>query len=542
MTWPQRDGWPLGMVAIVLAVAVPGCGGGTAPTPAPGLGGGTAVVAVMADVSTFNEYQSTGEVMETAVIDLLFPSLAHEQPDYEQHPPTFAPRLAERWERSPDGKVWTFLLRKDARWSDGTPVTAEDVRFTFRVQKSEEVGSPGLEIKDAIDNVEVVDPSTVRFHFTGVYPYQLMDANDGHIVPAHAWGQVPFARWQTEDFSSRLITSGPFRLASHTPQQTLILERDPDFWGRPRPNLERLVLRVIPDVTSQVNQLLAGQVDVVPVLPPREAGRVTQSGTARLVDLPSRLWGFLAWNNRHPLFRDARVRRALSEAINRQALVDSVYLGFARPAVGPVLSSFWAFNSSLKPLPFDPAAAARLLDEAGFKATGRNGRRERHGVPLAFDLLFPSTNTMRAQAAVLIQADLAKVGVEAHPTGVEFTALMARQESGDFAAVLSAWEEATKVDLVSCWVTPSEDAGSSNFFAYSNPEVDRLALAARDEPDFAMAKPLLDRAQELIVADAPVTFLYEARQLVGVSRRLENAQPSPAGVFFTVESWRLARP
>jgi peptide/nickel transport system substrate-binding protein len=497
------------------------------------------VVGLMADVSTFNEYQSTGEVMETAVIDLLFPSLAVEQPDYEQHPPSFVPRLAERWESSADGKELTFHLRRDARWSDGTPVTAEDVRFTFQVQKSEDVGSPGLEMKDAIKEVEVLDPATVRFHFSHAYPYQLMDANDGHVVPAHVWGKVPFADWQTTDFSGRLVTCGPFRLAGRTAQQTITLERDPTYWGRPRPHLDRLVLRVIPDVTGQVNQLLSGQLDVVPVLPPQEAERVRASATARLVDMPSRLWGFLAWNNRKAQFSDPRVRRALGEAINRLALVDTVYLGHARLAVGPVLSSFWAFDKNLEPLPFDPAAAARLLDEAGFAATGPGGCRQKSGKPLAFDLLYPAGNTIRAQAAVLIQADLARVGVTARPVAVEFAALQTRLESGLFEAALHAWEEPTKVDLTSCWVTPGKGGGSSNFFGYSNAEVDRLVRAARDESDLARARPLLDRAQELIAADAPVTFLYEARQLVGLSRRLEGAEPSPASVFFTVESWRL---
>jgi peptide/nickel transport system substrate-binding protein len=275
------------------------------------------IVATTADVTTFNEYQSTQETGELDTIDLLFPALMTEQPDYQLHPPSFAPRLATSWEFSSNNRTLTFHLRPDARWSDGVPVTADDVRFTFQAQKDARVGSLGMEMKDFIRDVEVVDPHTVRFNFTRVYPYQLMDANDGHIVPAHAWGKVPFEKWHTTDFEKILVTGGPFRLAAHTPQQTIILERDPGYWGSPRPNLDRLVLRVVPDMASQLEQLFAGQLNVVQAVSPQEADRVQANRDLNLVEFPSRMWGMVGWNNRLPMFADRRVRKALSLGINR---------------------------------------------------------------------------------------------------------------------------------------------------------------------------------------------------------------------------------
>ncbi len=535
--------WNLALAALVgLAVLPCGCREPsvaerqqpTAYGPQPG---GFVIVAIPADVATLNEYQRGADATELTVIDMLFPTLMQEQPDYHLHPPSFAPRLASSWEFSQDNRTLTFYLRRDAFWSDGVPVTAEDVRFAFELQKDPEVGWGGFEIKDFISTVDVVDPFTVRFHFTRVYPYQLMDANDGHIVPAHAWGKVPRASWGQTDFEERLVTSGPFRLASHTPQQTLILEREPSYWGRPRPYLDRVIFRVIPDVASQVNQLLAGQVHVVEMLPPRLAERVRSSRDVELVEVPSRSWGFVAWNNRHPLFTDRRVRRALTLGIDRKSAVDTVYFGFARLAVGPVLSSMWAFNRNLPILPYDPEQARALLREAGWEPSPRDGTLTKNGVPFAFDLLFPATNTIRQDLAVIIQADLAKLGIRVRPRPAEYTSLTARLDAGDYAACMSVWEEATKVDLASAWATPGPAQGSNNFVRYSNPEVDRLIAAARTESDVTRAKVIFDRIQELIVEDQPVTFLYEAPRLVGVSRSIHGADINAASVFFNIEEW-----
>jgi len=533
--------------AVALAAVLPllvavGCRreGAGKPAPPPAAGprqGGQVIVATFADVTTFNDYQSAGEVTESEIIDLLYPTLMVEQPDYRLHPPSFAPRLATSWEFSRDTLTLTFHLRPDARWSDGVPITAEDVRFTFKAQKDPRVGWTDMELKDFIEDVQVVDPLTVRFVFSRAYPYQLMDANDGHIVPSHAFGKIPFEHWRTADFEPGLVTGGPFRLAGHTSQQTIILERDPSFWDKPRPYLERLVFRVLPDLGSQLGQLLAGQVQMVPVVPPQEAARIESSPDLRLVEFPSRTYGLVLWNNRNPLFADRRVRRALSLAVNRKALVDTVFHGHARLCNGPVLSSMWAYNANLPQLPYDPKLAGELLARAGWRQAGGEGTLRRGGKSFAFDLLYPAGNTMRQQAALLIQADLARLGVQVRPVQVEFTSLIARLESGTFEGVIWAWTEATKVDLTALWATPGETEGTDNYLGYSNPELDRLIAAAREETDHTKAKALLDRAQELIVEDQPVTFLYEANQLVGVSRHLRGADINAASVYFNVAEW-----
>jgi peptide/nickel transport system substrate-binding protein len=526
---------PACWLALSLALLA-GCTRRPAALPAPG---GEVVVGILADISTFNEYQSLGDAYEMQVMDLLFPSLMVEQPDWEEHPPTFLPSLASRWDTSADGRVITFHLRSDARWSDGTPVTADDVRFTFDVQRDERISAPGLEIKRFIEAVDAVDPHTVRFSFSRVYPYQLMDANDGHIIPKHAWGGVPLDRWESTDFGAILVTSGPFRVASHARQQTLVLERDPSWWGAPRPFLDRLVFRVLPDSGGQLAQLLAGHLDLVEVVPPREAGRIAARPDLELLRLPGRNWGFVAWNNRRPAFADRDTRRALSLAINRAALVESVYHGFARVGRGPVLASMWAFNQELTPLPFAPAQARELLAKAGWRAGGADATLERGGRRFEFDLLIPAGNNLRRDMALLIQADLERIGVRCRPREVESAAMLALLDTGDFDAALTAYTEGTKVELAGVWATPSAEGGSYNVAGYSNPEVDRLIAEADAVADFRAAKPIFDRIQELIVADQPVTFLYESDKLVAVNRRIRGARINSSSVFFNADEWTV---
>jgi peptide/nickel transport system substrate-binding protein len=201
----------------------------------------------------------------------------------------------------------------------------------------------------------------------------------------------------------------------------------------------------------------------------------------------------------------------------------------------------WAFDRSLPQLPYDQAQAAALLAQAGWRDTNGDGILDRSDKVFAFDLLYPAANTLRRQMALLIQADLARLGIKVRPVQVEFTSLISRSEAGDFDAVLWVWEEATKIDLTSTWSTPSPGQGSNNFIGYSNPEVDRLIAVAREEPDYTRAKVLLDRIQEAIVADQPVTFLYEANRLVATSRRLEGADINAAGVFFNIDDWYWSR-
>jgi peptide/nickel transport system substrate-binding protein len=496
------------------------------------------VIGGLGDVMTWNPYLAEDQTT-VEILGLVYPSLAVEQADYQNHPPSFAPGLATRWEPSADRLELTFFLDPAARWSDGVPVTAEDVAFSFRAQVSPELGWIGSDAKGSIVDVTPIGTGAVRFRFDHAYPYQLMDANDGLIIPAHAWSSIPYAQWRDADWAGRVVSAGPFRKAAHRPQQELVLERNPDYWREGLPRLDRVVWRPMPSQSGLLVQLLSGGIDVVNGLDPADARRVAAEPRLRLTSFPDRGYSQVRWNLRRPFLADSRVRRALAMAIDRQAIIDVVHLGHARPSIGPVLSTMWAFNRALQPVPHDPAAARRLLAEAGWADSDSDGSIDHDGVELAFELLTNSENDLRQDICLLIEANLARVGVVARPRFVEWGTLLALEANGDFDAIVSGWIEPTLIDLEPLWHTAPPGEPTLNSVGYSNPEVDRLLERAVAATTFEEQKPLFDRIQELIVADQPYAFLAETERLVGASARLRGAVFNDASPYFNLEEWHV---
>jgi peptide/nickel transport system substrate-binding protein len=499
----------------------------------------TVIIGIQSDIQSWNPFLAEDATSEE-LLTLVYPSLAVEQIDYRQHPPSFAPSLAESWEFSEDGLSLTFKLRSDAVWSDGIPVTSGDLIFSWQAQTSEAIGWLWSDITDNIEMVEALDEHTVRYTFTHRYPYQLMDVNDGPIVPAHAWEEIPFEAWEDTDWSEHVVSAGPFVPVAHTPQQEIVFERNPSYFIPERPRLSRLVFRVVPAKSALFNQLLAGDIDLVDDIPPAEAARVQADPDLELRIFADRSYTHICWNLDNELFADPEVRRALGMAIDREALIDVVYSGFAQPSVGPVLSIMWAFNRDLEALPFDPPAAAELLAEAGWNDSDGDGTLDLDGREFEFEFLAPAESEVRQDIALMIERDLGHIGIKVVPRFIEFGAVQAALSEGDFDAFANRWIEPTQVDLEGIWRSAPADTPTFNFGRYSNPEVDRLLDEVAEAPDFATQKALLDRIQEIIVADQPYTFLVENVRLVGLDSRVQGADINDATIFFNIEEWYVA--
>ncbi|MES1211438.1 MAG: ABC transporter substrate-binding protein, partial [Acidobacteriota bacterium] len=213
---PARSAVLPALVLAALSLTMTGCRGNedksgeAAPTPAAEMKpqrGGTVVIAWSAAPTGVNELIVPNTAITTETVRQLFLHLVSELPDFEEHPPTMAPQLAESFEFSPDHKILTFHLRKDVVWSDGVPVTADDVRFTWQAHTHPDVAWNSAYMKEKIKDVEVVDPHTARFHFSEAYAKQILDVNEGVILPKHAWGQIPFPKWResSEWFLEHLV-------------------------------------------------------------------------------------------------------------------------------------------------------------------------------------------------------------------------------------------------------------------------------------------------------------------------------------------------
>ena len=547
-----RSARPLFAVLLVLfLLGSLGCKGkpeeGTAPTPAPQAGeprrGGTVVVGWTAAPTGVNQAITQNTAITTELIRQIFPQLMEERPEFEKHPPTFNPLIAKSYEWSPDRKVLTFHLREDAVWSDGVPITAEDVRFTWQAHVHPDTGWDSAVMKENITDVEVVNPKTVRFHFSRVYAKQIQDANEGGIMPKHAWGKLPFSKWRDSGdwFLQNLVVSGPFTVDSWDPQQQVVLVRNPRYFVKGRPYLDRVILRNIPDAASMMTQFLSGEVDFLPQVQPAEMERIQSDRKLALVDYWFRTYVFVCWNHRNPMFADTDVRRALTLGIDRQTIVDTLWPGdTGRVAVSPILQSVWAFDRSLGPLPYDPQESRRILESKGWKDTNGDGILDKGGKPFSFVLLSNAGNQQRNDAAVMIQQQLKQVGIQVEPRIVEFNSLVTDATSGTFDAMVFGFQMDTSLDLTQQYGTEYVEEG--NFGAYKNPEFDRLMVEAMSKPEIRDAKPILDRIQQILHRDQPVTLLWESKRLSAYNRRIHGARPNVLFSLYNLEDWWVDAP
>jgi peptide/nickel transport system substrate-binding protein len=501
--------------------------------------GGTVVTGWATEPAGVNELIAPSNVPTTELRNLLFLQLIQEQPDFERHPPTFAPELARSYEFSPDHKTLTFHLRDDVVWSDGVPVTAEDVRWTWQAQIHPDIAWDNSFMKAEITDVEVVGPHTVRFHFKRAYAKQLLDVNEAAIFPKHAWEKLPFAKWRqgSEWFKEHLVVSGPFTVAAWQPQQQVVLQRNERYFKKDYPRLDRLVWRVVPDQSALMTQLASGEIDFVAQVSSADATRIKADPDLELIPYWfARLTVGVGWNCVRQPFADPEVRRALTLAIDRQAIVDTLWKEYGKVAVSPISSQVWAHDRSLEPWPYDPDQAQRILAAKGWK--DGDGILERGGKPFSFEITSNAGNQQRNDAAVMIQEQLKRIGVDARPRVMEFNTMLAESDAGNFDATVVGLGLDTSLDLTGYFHSSSiGEAEAMNFMRYSNPEVDRLIELSLSKLDIAEARPQLERLQQILHRDQPITFLWESQRLSVVNRRVRDVRPNVLFSLFNVEEW-----
>ena len=557
-TMRSRAGFWLALSLLLFApLTTLGCGPGEDEAPASGAAtdddagepvrGGTLVVGSIADIEGVNETIVTSSRAFSNVGYQLFLHLLEEQPDFEEHPPTYAPSLAESYEWSDDHLKLTFRLRDDIVWSDGEPITAEDVRFTWQAQTHPDVAWNDAYLKDPIEDVEVVDPRTVVFHYNQVGPSQLADTVEGVILPKHAWGKLPFSEWRTSSdfFTENLVVSGPYTLESWTPQQEVVLVRN-DRYRSPDgnedlPYIDRVVFRMIPERSNQVAQLLAGTLHVVVQVPNPDLERVEQSDIAEIEAYYHRLYAHIAWNLESPLFEDRAVRQALTLAIDRQEIVDTLWGEYGRVSDSPVVQNVWAHDDSLEPWPYDPERAKELLAEAGWTDSDGDGVIDKDGRPFRFEMISNQGNDDRLNAMVMMKEHLRRVGIELEPRTMEFNAMYGKLFGRDFEAVLSAWGVPTTLGQRYAFHSASIEDGE-NFSSYRNPRVDALIEEMEKKPEIAEAEEILHEIQQLIHEDQPMTFLWESQRIIGHNHRLHGLNPNPLGTFWFLDHAWLEPP
>ncbi len=512
------------LLLLSLILACTACGSGTGepadsgdgPGTAP-VAGGTAVIGLISDVEAWNEILAR-QTSTLQVLRRIYLPLARE---VRLHDGTseFEPRLAKSWTHSEDGRAITFHLR-ETTWSDGTPITAEDVRFTWKAQTSPETAWANADVKKAIHDVTVEDDRTVTFHFDRVYPEAMADAVEGGILPKHVFGQVPWDQWRTYDWSKARVGSGPFLLERYEPGTEITLTRNPAFFRRDRPYLDRLVFRIIPDRGNLLLQMQAGAVDLVEGIPPSRADALRKTPQVQVFDLETSNYDYIGWNEARPPLDDPEIRRALTLAIDRQGIVEELLYGHGVVSAGPVPSAY-PVPVERNRWPYDPDEANRILERKGFDL--EDGVQVRNGAPFQIAMTTNAGNQVRKQVMARVQEQLGRIGVKVNLLPpMQMRAFVRKHMSGDFDAYVGGWAFSGKVEFHMLFGSDAFPPAGSNLVHYASAETDQALADLEAVHTFQEMAGPLHRLQERIHADQPYTFLYESWKLAGASARLHG--------------------
>jgi len=254
----------------------------------------------------------------------------------------------------------------------------------------------------------------------------------------------------------------------------------------------------------------------------------------------SGVYTYVGLNLKSPFFRDVRVRRALSYAMDRTAIVKGALLGMGEPAFGPYKPGTWQYSETLRPFPYDPDKALALLAEAGWRR-GKDGVLEKDGVPFAFTLLVNQGNDERIKVAVILQQMFRRIGVRISIRTVEWAAFIKEfVNTKKFDALILGWTISNDPDLYEVWHSSAISGHGLNFISYSNPEADALLEKGRVTQDRAERKKIYDRFQEILHEDQPYLFLYVPYALPMVRARVRGIEPAPAGISYNFDRWWIS--
>jgi peptide/nickel transport system substrate-binding protein len=511
----------IAVFALVIACATPDKQPGAA-------GGGTLVISTAGDPnSLFPPLVATTQGRQ--VTDLVYDRLASLGDSLNTiGDGGFIPELARSWTWSRDSLSIAFHLDPAARWHDGTPVTASDVRFTLGAYRDSTLQSTTAPLLASIDSISAPDSSTAVVWFHSRSPEQFYDATDNmSILPEHIWKSLPVASWQTSPQASRPIGSGQFRFSSWTQGEALTIVADTANY-RGRPKLDRVIWSIAPDFNTALARFLGGQTDLFEAVRSDNISEIVKHPDLKLVASPSVDYSYLQFNLKdpknsarpNPLFGDRELRRALTMAVDRASIVKSVYDTLAEPALPASIHSFPTADLTIKPIPFDSTAAARTLDSLGWRDLNGRGIRSKSGRPLSFSILVPSSSKARQQMAVLIQEQLRKAGVGVSIEPVEFPTFVNRMEKHDFdAAINSIHSDPSPSGARQDWATFGIKSGN-NSSSYSSPAFDALVDSALSTYDPAARRAFFGRAYRVINDDAPAIWLAEPKRLIGIQRRI----------------------
>jgi peptide/nickel transport system substrate-binding protein len=522
------------------------------------------VIHSLSDPEQLNPLTSN-DASSSEVLGFVFESLLTREPRTLELKPLVA---TARPEISQDKLTYTFKIRKDVRFQDGRPLTGEDVLFSVKAIKCPFVNAPFLRVYfNSLIDAELIDPHTVRF--VTKEPYFLNESVLGGILlmPRHYYDpenllqrltvrdltrdpeKLPseakkFADQFNRNFNRNPLGSGPYKFGGWKTGREIELLRDLNYWGNGKesidqPHLDRLKFRVVNNMDAALVRLKSGSLDFMEALQPVQVVRGTNSERFnrefKKYEYYAPTYTYIGWNNEHPIFRDKRVRQAMTYLTDRKQIVKSVLFGLGEVVDSHIYFFRPEYDKSLKSYPFDPQKALALLNEAGWRDSDGDGVLDKvidgKKVPLRFEIKVNSGNAVRKSVALVLLDELKKHGIAASVRELDWTIFLNDVKNHQFDAVVLGWQmSTTEPDAYQVWHSSQAANKGSNAISYKNARVDEILEAYRLEFDPQKRIQMYKEFQEIIHDEQPYTFLYVGKRVSAVHRRFQGVEVFPDGL------------
>lgn len=475
---------------------------------------GTLVVGTDVDAGTLDP-RLARDSTAYRVADLVYAGLVHITPKLEP-----VPDLAESWE-TPDPLTFIFKLRPGLKFSDGSPLTADDVVFTYSTVLNPEFSSPIRALFTPVKAVTAVDAQTVKFELAAPYAPLLTYLDVGIISKK--------AAESGQDISTKPVGAGPMKLASWNRGSDITLEANPDYW-RGAPTIDKVTLKVIGDNSARAQAFEAGDLDVIQSpLSPQDITRL--AGDERFANVKMAGLGvtYLNFNAKDPLLADPKMRQALSMLVDQQTIVNDIYQGVDQVASSLILPSSWAYSADIKQPTFDVEGAVKLLNELGWKDTNGDGILDKDGKPLTITLATHSEDPNRVQALEFMQAVFQQAGVEAKAQISDWPSFSTNYvQQGKHQIALLGWLNIVDPDRL--MYAQFTTGGPTNWGGYSNAEVDTLLNEGRSTLDQAKRTEVYQKAATILAKDLPYFVVSDQGYQMFYQKNLPTeVQATPRG-------------
>ncbi len=519
------------------------------------------VIGIPADVQTFNPLFAYS-VDEGSITELLYLSLVDFKWNAEAGDLDAYPMIAKSWEWSDDSSSVTFYLRDDVKWSDGEPLTAEDVVFSLDLYSDPAVNSRLYGIFDDLftdeenhidveKTFDVKSPYVLQINFKPGSSPQLIDVVHP-IIPKHIFGKINRNDLSTAEENFNPVCSGAFVLKKWNRNQSITLSANKNSFLYNPDNVQELVFKVIPDYKSRLTQLKKGEIDLMELIRTEDIDEVKSSGNINIKTIDGREYDYIGWNNidpevysqskgitPHKLFGSRKVRLALTHAINRKEILEEYLYNYGELAVSPVSSIFkYYYNSEIKPYEYNPDKARELLKQEGWFDSNNNGVIDKDGVEFTFTLTYPAGNPLREYASTIVKNNLKAVGIDMNVQMLELGAFLDKLGAKSMDAWMIAWYIPLPLEVKPYWYSDLDNT-PLNFVSYQSKKADAIMDALEKNISKEKKRELYYEFQRIIHEDEPVTFMYWKSDIVGINKRVENINITPLGAVTHCWEWSV---